>query len=420
MSRRVSPHHPGLVAVIAAAALAACGGGGGGGDDTPAVVAPTVTAQPTAQATVSGRTVSFSITATGTGLVFRWQLSIDAGLTWADILNATAAQYTIASPTYAMNGYQYRAIVSNSAGTSVTSSPVALSVSRAAGEVFQDCTTGCPQLVALPTGSYQMGVRTATDVARDASSPVHAVSIGYALAVGRTEVTRAEFARFVQATSYVTDAENGAGCLVSTATATAVVRTASWRAPGFTQTDNDPAVCVSWNDAQAYIAWLNTLSATKNFRLPTEAEWEYVARAGEATTRYPWGDDTTYQAICTNANSGDLSATATVPRFSATRWTNCTDGFGYTAPTDTYPANAFGLRNVIGNAWEWVQDGWHANYTGAPADGSAWAVTNGDTTRIYRGGSWNNHPTFLDPAYRAHGAPSFSEEGLGFRVARTL
>lgn len=409
-------------AVLRGAALAACFVlGGCSGDPDPEV--PVIQAQPSPQSARVGTDVTFSVTASGIGLSFRWQRSVDAGLSWADILGATAAQYTVAAPTLAMNGHQYRAIVTGSGGESVTTTPVTLSVTpavRAVGEVFRDCSDACPELVVMPSGSFQMGVRAATDVFRDQSSPVHTVTIGYTLAVGRTEVTTAEFARFVQATTYVTDAERGAGCLVSGASAPVVRTDGNWRTPGFAQTDTDPVVCVSWNDAQAYVAWLNTVAPATNFRLLTEAEWEFVARAGATTTRYPWGDDTTYALICGHANSGDLTATATVPRFAGTRWTDCADGHGYTAPGDAFPASAFGLRNVIGNAWEWVQDGWHANYSGAPTDGSAWPVTNGDTSRIYRGGSWNNHPTYLDPAYRARGAPTYSEEGLGFRVARAL
>lgn len=87
---------------------------------------------------------------------------------------------------------------------------------------------------------------------------------------------------------------------------------------------------------------------------------------------------------------------------------------------DTYPANAFGLRSVIGNVWEWVEDGWHASYVGAPVDGSAWAPPPGDPSRIFRGGAWSNHPTYLDPAFRPRTLPGYSEEAIGFRVARTL
>lgn len=404
------------VASVAAAGLVALAGSGGGSGDTPPVIAE----PPQSSTAEAGSNVTFSVTATGSGLSFRWQLSLDAGLTWSDIANAVAAQYTVVAPTLSMSGYQYRAIVSNGAGQTVTTTPVTLTVTRATGEVFRDCADLCPELVVLPRGSFQMGVRAATDVSRDHASPVHTVTIGYQVAVGRTEVTRGEFARFVQATSYVTSAEAGVGCWSTKGTTLAYWSDHDWRTPGFTQADDEPVVCVSWNDAQAYVAWLNTVAPGKGFRLLSEAEWEYAARAGQGASRYPWGDDTSYQQICTYANGGDQTTAATVPRFAGTTWTQCADGYGYTAPADGRPANAFGLRHMIGNAWEWVQDGWNANYTGAPADGSAWAAPAGENGVPYRGGSWSNHPTFLDPSYRARGDRGYSEEAIGFRVARTL
>lgn len=403
-----------VAAAVLAVAAVGCGGGSGGGAEV-----ATITVQPTAQSAAAGGSVTFSVAAGVTGAAYRWQLSTDAGATWADIANAVTAQLTVAVPTLAMNGWQYRAIVSAGTGAPVASVPAALTVSAAVGQVLRDC-ADCPELVALPRGSFRMGVRPATDVFRDQASPVRTVSLAYHLALGRSEVTRGEFARFVQATAYRTDAESGAGCLVSTATATVVRNDANWRSPGFAQTDTDPVVCVSWNDAQAYVAWLNSIAPVKTYRLASEAEWEYAARAGVDATRYPWGDDLSYSLVCSWANSGDQSARAIVPRFVNAFWTNCADGYGYTAPTSGVQANAFGLRHMLGNAWEWVQDGWHPNYNGAPTDGSVWVAGTSGNSRIYRGGSWNNHPTYLDPAYRASGAPTFAEEGLGFRVARAL
>lgn len=414
--RRPLIRHGIAVAIVSAGLIAVAGSGGGSPGDT----APTIVAQPTSTTAQAGSDVTFSVTVGGNGLSFRWQLSTDAGLTWTDIANAIAAQYTVVAPTLAMNGYQYRAVVSNGSGQSVTTTPVTLTVTRAVGEVFRDCADLCPELVVLPRGSVQMGVRPATDVFRELASPVHAVTIGYGLAVGRTEVTRAEFARFVQATAYSTTAESGTGCYATNGSGLAFRPDRNWSTPGFAQTDSDPVVCVSWTDAQAYVAWLNTVAPGHGFRLLSEAEWEYAARAGEGSFRYPWGDDTAYQQVCAYANGGDLTAAATVPRFAGTAWTQCADGHGTTAPANGLPANAFGLRHMIGNAWEWVQDGWHANYIGAPGDGSVWAAPAGENAVLYRGGSWSNHPTYLDPSYRARADRRYSEESIGFRVARTL
>ncbi|OYU74124.1 MAG: hypothetical protein CFE32_18790, partial [Alphaproteobacteria bacterium PA3] len=352
-------------------ALGACGGGSTATDS--AVV--TLSLQPTSAAARSGTAVTFSVAASGTGLLFRWQLSIDGGLAWNDIAGAIAAEYTVANPSVAMNGYLYRAVVSDALGHATTSSPATLTVtaSHAVGEVFHDCTPACPDLVVVAAGSFQMGARTATDVAVAQASPTHTVTLANPFALGRTEVSRAEFARFVTATGHVTDAEKGTGCWASSATAPALRLDATWRNPGFTQGDTEPVVCVSWNDAQAYVAWLNTVAGGVTYRLPTEAEWEYAARAGTTASRYAWGDDLSYVQICTYANGGDQTARAGVPRLATASVAACADGFATTAPADGLPANAFGLRHMVGNAWEWVQDGWHASYAGAPADGSAWA-----------------------------------------------
>ncbi len=416
-----------LGAGLCVAVLAACGAGcgGGGGSDAPPV--PSISLQPATTTAGSGTSVTFSVGATGTGLSYQWQRSVDAGQNWINVAAAIQASYTIAALEFAMNGWKLRAIVSSRTGGSVTTEAATLTVSlpvQSAGQSFRDCADNCPELVRMPTGSYSMGVRAAsdwTDALRTQASPVHTVTVSYPLAVGRAEVTRAEFEKFVQATSYVTDAEKGTGCTISTSTPPSYSsQNGTWRTPGFAQTADDPVVCVSWNDARAYVAWLNTVSGVTSYRLLTEAEWEYVARAGQGGARFPWGDDASYLSICTYANFGDAAATATVPRFAGTHWSDCSDGYGYTAPANTYATNAFGLRNVIGNAWEWVEDVWHANYSGAPADGSAWTASGSDTTRLYRGGSWNNHPTYLDPGFRAHREPTYAEEAVGFRVARTL
>ena len=418
--RSTAPHRltTAVAVIVQGLALAACGGGSSA-PDSPALA---ISLQPTSTAARSGTAVTFSVAATGTGLQYRWQLSLDGGLAWADLLGAISAEYTVLYPSLALNGALYRAVVSDAAGHTSTTSPATLTVaaSHAVGEVFRDCSPACPDMVVVPAGSVQMGARAATDVAVAQSSPTHGVTLAQPFALGRNEVSRAEFARFVAATGHITDAEKGAGCWASTAAAPGLRADANWRHPGFTQGDTEPVVCVSWNDAQAYVTWLNTVAAGPTYRLPSEAEWEYAARAGSTVSRYPWGDDPTYVQICAYANGGDQTARAGVPRMASASLAGCADGAAYTAPADALPANAFGLRHMIGNAWEWVQDGWHASYNGAPADGSAWAAPAGDTSRVYRGGSWNNHPSYLDPAYRAHNAPTYAEEGVGFRLARGL
>ena len=291
--------------------------------------------------------------------------------------------------------------------------------SLAAGQTIKDCAV-CPEMVLIPAGSFRMG---SPDSEKDRwpdgrEGPVHAVRIGYSFAMGKHELTRGEFSRFAAASGYKTEAERTSGCLAWDGKAWAYDASKNWRNPGFAQADSHPVVCVSWNDAQAYLAWLNEKSPGKGFRLPSEAEWEYAARAGQGATRYPWGDDLSYSMICDFANGMDTTGKAQVPGIT---WTaaSCSDGHAYTAPAGSFKANAFGLYDMHGNVWEWVQDVWHENYQGAPSDGSAWLTGGDQARRVLRGGAWNISPGYLRSAYRGHIAPDFRDDNTGMRIART-
>ena len=173
--------------------------------------------------------------------------------------------------------------------------------------------------------------------------------------------------------------------------------------------DNRPVINVSWVDTQRFIKWLNDKTGS-NYRLPTEAEWEYAARAG-STTKYSWGNDI-------GVNSANCNKKY------------CHDQWKYTAPVGSFPANAWGLHDMHGNVWEWVQDCEHHNYQGAPNDGSAWTSgCNYDEYRVIRGGSWHQNARFLRTAFRDyhyaydrrgefllfHGSNNLA---LGFRLAQ--
>ena len=278
-----------------------------------------------------------------------------------------------------------------------TARPAAQSASKVAGHKVKDC-ADCPQMVMIPAGNFRMG-SPAADIDRfDDEGPVHEVRIGYSFALGKHELTRGEFARFVSASSYKTEAERSQGCAVWDGNKFAKDASKNWRSPGFAQTASSPVVCISWNDAQAYLAWLNKKVPGKGFRLPSEAEWEYAARAG-SSSKWSFGDD-----------ESQLGAHAW---FSANSGTN-------THPVAQKRPNAFGLYDMHGNAWEWVQDNWHGNYQGAPADGSAWVKGGDQARRVLRGGAWFIDPRFLRSGYRNHLAPDFSNNLAGMRIARTL
>lgn len=295
-----------------------------------------------------------------------------------------------------------------------------------AGHRFRDC-PACPEMVVVPTGSYEMGSPSAEAGRFDSEGPVHQVTLEQPLAVGVYEVTRREFEHFVDATGYST----GHFCGTN--------EESHWLNPGFAQGEREPVVCVSWEDAQAYVRWLSQETG-KEYRLLSEAEWEYMARAGTSTARY-WGQGKKGQ--CQYANGADAALKMETEK-SGFDWrrqidscqdghmwniaceftfllrlsVSCQDGYVWTSPVGVYGSNAFGLHDVLGNVSEWVQDCWHANYDGAPNDGRAWE--SGDCSRrVIRGGSWLHVPMSIRSAYRDRIVEN-SANNLGFRLARTL
>lgn len=235
-----------------------------------------------------------------------------------------------------------------------------------------NCVYADEQMVSIAAGTFQMG----SDDARQ-SQPLHAVSIK-AFALGKYPVTRGEFEKFINETGY--DAGKG------------------WRKPLFKQGDNDPVVNASWDDAHAYIEWLNKKFG-KNYRLPTEAEWEYAARAGTKTAYY-WGE----KIESAHANCSDCGS----------QWDN-----DKTAPIGSFTANSWGLFDMSGNAAQWVQDCFAETYDGAPTDGSA--MTGGDCKyRVIRGGGWNDSPKAVRVDTRDFNLPGFRYSNVGFRLARDL
>jgi len=258
----------------------------------------------------------------------------------------------------------------------------------AAGTVFVDC-DGCPAMVALAGGSFVMGDQS--NGGHVTEQPPHLVAVA-PFAIGRTEVTLAQFRAFVEATGHAPTDD----CGISVATDR---RPENWRDPGFEQVDDHPVVCVSWHDAQAYAAWIAALSGQR-YRLPTEAEWEYAARGGTITA-YWWGP----QANSAKANY--RQGTRDYRRYL------------FTQPVGSYPANPFGLHEVLGNVWEWTEDCWAKNHEGAPADGSA-RLDADCSSRTFRGGSWYYSATFSRSAKRTAKSPEEGNADLGFRLARDL
>ncbi len=267
----------------------------------------------------------------------------------------------------------------------------------APGTVFRDC-DDCPEMVVIPAGSFTMGA-PASEQGGSTERPLHEVTISRKFAAGKFEVTRREFARFVAETRHSTSG----GCHFWTGTNWELAVSNDWRIPGFSQTDRDPVTCVNSQDAKAYTQWLSTRTG-KTYRLLTEAEWEYVARAGTTT---PF--NTGLNINPTQANYNTTQTYAGSVRGPYRR---------QTVAVGSFQSNAFGLYDAHGNVWEWTEDCWNANYQGAPSDGSAW--TSGDCAqRVLRGGSWNNGPQYLRSADRGGSTASVRGSSFGFRLART-
>lgn len=262
------------------------------------------------------------------------------------------------------------------------------------GQPFRECAPrqpgkdDCPTMVVVPAGLFIMGSRLDVGIRK----PPHKVTIIKPFAVSRYEVTFAECQACVA----------GGGC------------------NGYTASDEfgwgkgaRPVINVDWHDAQAYVAWLSEVTG-KHYRLLSDAEYEYATRAG-TTTVYPWGNDIKpngkAMANCKGCGSRwDHKRTAPVGSFTA-------EGF-----VGTFPANAFGLHDMVGNVFEWTEDCWHYSYNGAPRDGSAWLKADGGdcTQRVVRGGDWGNAPDLSRSAYSIGFVTDDRYYDLGFRVARTL
>ena len=293
------------------------------------------------------------------------------------------------------------------------SSPLSAEKEYPSGLEFQDCES-CPIMRVLPSGRFDMGSLSTDPQSGFDERPQHEVIIATTFAIGKFEVTRGEFSTFVQATGY----NMANGCHHRTGPQPEFGPSYHWLDPSYAQTDNHPVVCVSWNDTQAYVAWLSSKTG-ESYRLLSESEWEYAARAGSSTSRY-WGSS--QDDGCAFANGADLSSEADLPGWTVAQ---CHDGQIHSAEVGSFRPNAFGLHDMLGNVAEWVEDCWNETFDGAPINGSVWKE--GDCTRpILRGASWHDDPRFLRSANR-YGFEALDWENkdiryynFGFRVARTI
>ena len=402
---------------LALAGLAACGGGGG--SSTPAATAPTTPTPSTppeipitqdhpdtleaAVVVAAGATVEGSIGSADDVDFFKVQLTDPGTVTFwttgeADtVIGLLDGEGADLSPTVS-EGRVSKAttldeVFARVSGRDGSTGQYALHNTfageqrraRAPGERFRDCPE-CPQMVVVPAGSFMMGEPEESLDFDGFERPVHQVDIR-SFAVGVYEVTFEEWDACMDDEGCGPEYRRGPD------------DDAGWGR------GNRPVINVDWNDMQAYVRWLSEKTG-KEYRLLSESEWEYVARAG-TTTRYWWGNDIGVgRANCGSSLPGEKCGS---------QW-----DFRRTAPVDSFEANPFGLYNVHGNVWECVEDCWNSNYEGAPTDGSAWL--SGDCgNRVVRGGSWSSAPGDLRSANRTSSVTcSTVSPVLGFRVARTL
>lgn len=301
-------------------------------------------------------------------------LAIAAGIAWLLVSGGAAAQ--------------------SCPGVRIEAGTQGRCIQPGAGEPFRDC-PDCPEMVAVPAGDFMMGAAAGEVVATRPEDQVRVI-IAKPFAVGRFAVTRGEFAAFVAATGRKIEGachrlgEHGKG------------QQRDWRSPGFAQDDRHPVVCVSWHDAKAYAAWLSSTTG-KRYRLLSEAEREFVTRAGTVTPFW-WGntistDQANYDGRITYA-SGPVG-----------EWRNAT------LAVDSFLPNPWGLYNVHGNIWDWTEDCWNETNTGNPGDGTA--RSSGDCSlRVVKGASFNNAPHTLRAARREREVADNRIVTFGFRVAR--
>jgi formylglycine-generating enzyme required for sulfatase activity len=290
-----------------------------------------------------------------------------------------------------------------------------------AGSILVDCSV-CPRMVTIPGGSVRMGSPVSEAGRYKNEGPQRDITVP-ALAMSETEITREQWAAFAAETNRATPA----GCYTQgdgNDDLSDWVVSASWQAPGFTQTADHPVVCVSWEDARAYTAWL-TKKTGSLYRLPSEAEWEYAARGGTVTPFY-WG--VSGDRDCTHMNGGDRSLMKAFPAFekaiaaafakgeSGSRVIDCEDGSAFTSAVRRYEPNPFALYDMTGNVWELVED---CKLDALPQDARPQTAATCTNHRA-RGGSWDDYPDDLRMAVRKSMPADLRRNDVGFRVVRDL
>ncbi len=293
---------------------------------------------------------------------------------------------------------------------------------------FKDCSDSfCPEMTVIPAGSFLMGgnineqeQQNVPAQSRPYELPQHLVQVEKPFAMSTYETTIAEFQAFQKETGWEVE-----GCR-NWETRNGVFN--MWyrddlnpNNSGMNQTSQDPVVCVRREDGREFAKWLSKKTG-QTYRLPTEVEWEYAARAG-TTTAYYWGDDLNLDQACKYANVLDPTTAAAIPQTSGWSLFNCTDGYAFTSPVGKFLPNNFGLYDMSANAREWVDDCWHSNYENAPSVNRRWGEENNGQCNfpVLRGGAWIYNTYNVRTAYRNAYVTSQARSIMwGFRLVREI
>jgi sulfatase modifying factor 1 len=298
---------------------------------------------------------------------------------------------------------------------------VAACTSTAVKTVHREC-RNCPDMVNVPAGTAVLGAAAADPFRNVDELPERRFVIAQSFAVSRSEITRGEFEVFVRATHREIEGD----CLTDRRQPGnwQLDRETTFRDPGFAQSDNHPVACVSWDDAKAYIAWLNA-QTSGGYRMLTEVEWEYVARSGTGqNSTYPWGSNAADG--CEFANGFDRTAETHYADMDRSGYKTfdpmgCSDAQLNTAPVGSYAPNAFGVYDMTGNVSEWVEDCFTATHDALSSTGAPSMVEEGACPRrIAKGGSWGTLAHNLRIADRFPYVSGHRDDSIGIRVAKTL
>lgn len=289
---------------------------------------------------------------------------------------------------------------------------VAEEVTLKAGSAFQEC-NDCPEMVIIPPGSFTIGFDGGIEERYEGAR--RDIDIKYSFAIGKFEVTQAQFRTFVETSGFVPSK----GCYLWDGLGAPFIDENGWADPNYGRppADDEPVACLNWTHANAYVEWLAEHTG-QPYRLISEAEWEYVARAGRPSTdTYPWGNNE--EEACLHANVLDETLAKARPELTMPA-APCNDGFAGVAPVGQFQPNPFGLYDITGNVWEWLQDCYVMPYANdAPTDGSAY-INEACERRAVRGGAWLSTMFWQRPTFRGRDPEDLTSRIFGLRVARDL